>query len=105
MQSNQSKHQTKMQLQSAEISAGDVGVGAIGQRNARPPTMQCNSADKKEEICVDGVEVVVAGVVDEVTAHRLMLMLPCRCRTQVYLARLCNRVQVQPQCPRSRETE
>ena len=72
MQFSQSKHQTKTQLQSAEISAGDVGVGAIGQRNARPPTMRCNSVDREEELCVDDVEVVVVGVVDEVTAHRLM---------------------------------
>ena len=90
---------------SAEISAGDVEVGAIGQQSVDPPIMLCNNAETEEEACADGVEVVVADVVDEVTAYRLMLMLPCRCRMQVYLARLCNRVQVQPQCPRSRETE
>ena len=61
-----------MQLQSAEINARDVGVGAIGHRNAHPPIMRCNSGDREEETCVDDMEVVVAGVVDEVTAHRLM---------------------------------
>ena len=72
LQYNQSKQSTQIQLQSAEINAKDVGVGAIGHQNARPLIMRCNSADREEDTCVDDVEVVVAGVVDEVTAHRLM---------------------------------
>ena len=72
LQYSQSKQPIQMQLRSAEINAGDVGVGAIGQQNARPPIMQCNNAETEEEACTDGVEVVVADVVDEVTAYRLM---------------------------------
>ena len=72
LQCSQSKQSTQIQLPSAEINAGDVGVGAIGHWNARPLIMRCNTVEIEEEICVDDVEVVVVGVVDEVTAHRLM---------------------------------
>ena len=72
LQYSQSKQQIPMRLQSVKINAGDVGVGAIGHRNARPPIMRCNTVEIEEETCVDDVEVVVAGVVEEVTAHRLM---------------------------------
>ena len=59
-------------------------------------------------ICVDVEEEedVVEEVLDLVEEIRLVLMLPCMCRMQVPLDRLCNRDRVQPQCPRiSRETE
>ena len=61
-----------VKLQSVGINAGDAGVGVIGRRNAPPLTMQCNSMETEEGMCVDGVEDEVAGVVEEVTAHRLM---------------------------------
>ena len=71
-----------------------MGDGAIGQRNAHPHIMQCNNVGQEVELHVGVVEDVVEDAVDEVTVDRLMLMLPYRCRMQVLLGLLCNRLRV-----------